>query len=730
VVLQLGTNVLTVTARDAAGNTGTDTLTVTYAPSDTTPPAAATDLTASNVLNTSLDLTWTAPGDDGTTGQAKSYDLRYSTSSITLSNWASATPLTGLPTPKPVGSQETYTVRGLRPKTTYYFALRTLDEVPNISPLSNGLNLITRREPPPTRNFKATLGSVILTWDLPAVPQEVPFPIQVVIRRTVAAPAASPTDGVFIYEGSGTSAVDCTVTPQTYFYTAFVYEEGDRANVSTPSALSIAVPSAAGPASLTVRTLPGTRTFLGGNYGYLGTFGGTVSQSGELRVEGLPAGKYVLRTRLAGFVDGYRLVQLCSGENVVPLDLVRFDPMAPLDPTARALEGGGAAIRGGGASAPFVVDWDTDGKKDLLVAGGDGAIVLYRNGGSDAAPQFSTSEPIMADGTPISVPGPAFVFVVDWDGDGNKDLVVGDGDGRVRWYRNTLADATPQLTAWGFLQAGGVEIQVTGPAAPIVVDWNADGPKDLLVGDGAGSVKVFLNAGTDANPVLAAGVTIPLPEVGVLRGNTRPFVTDWDQDGRQDLLVGDANGRIYVFLNGGTDAAATFPSGAPLTGQGAPVAVSSQAVPFVVDWDNDGLRDLVIGSNDGEVFLIQGAAGPVPSGGGGGPGAGTCFIATAAYGSALEPQVVLLRAFRDRYLVTNPTGQAFVQWYYRTSPPLAARIRQSLPLRGLVQGLLWPLVGIAWLTLHPAVGGSVLVGVGGITGLIGYRRRKSRPTQS
>ncbi|MGH7361920.1 MAG: hypothetical protein ACREJI_09945, partial [Candidatus Methylomirabilales bacterium] len=66
----------------------------------------------------------------------------------------------------------------------------------------------------------------------------------------------------------------------------------------------------------------------------------------------------------------------------------------------------------------------------------------------------------------------------------------------------------------------------------------------------------------------------------------------------------------------------------------------------------------------------------------------------------------------------------------RTSPPLAARIGESPPLRGLVQGLLWPLVGVAWLTLHPAVGGSVLVGVGVITGLVGYRRRKSRPTQS
>ncbi|MCI0369803.1 MAG: VCBS repeat-containing protein, partial [candidate division NC10 bacterium] len=244
-----------------------------------------------------------------------------------------------------------------------------------------------------------------------------------------------------------------------------------------------------------------------------------------------------------------------------------------------------------------------------------------------------------------------------------------------------------------------------------------------------GTVSVFLNQGTDANPVLAAGVTLSLPGVGVSRAGARPFVADWNQDGRQDLLVGDANGWTYVFLNAGTDGAPAFPTGAPLTGQGAPVAVSSRAAPFVVDWDSDGSRDLVIGSNDGEVFLIQGPEGPA-SGGGGGAGAGAgCFIATAAYGSAMEPQVVLLRAFRDEFLMTNHAGRVFVQWYYRASPPLAARIGQSPSLRGLVRVILWPLVGLAWLTLHPAVGSSVLVGAGGITGWIGHRRRKSRPTQ-
>ncbi len=76
----------------------------------------------------------------------------------------------------------------------------------------------------------------------------------------------------------------------------------------------------------------------------------------------------------------------------------------------------------------------------------------------------------------------------------------------------------------------------------------------------------------------------------------------------------------------------------------------------------------------------------------GGSSGGGCFIATAAYGSYLEPQVQLLRAFRDEYLLSNVPGRAFVDWYYRNSPPLAEYIAQREWLRGLTRGALTPLV--------------------------------------
>jgi hypothetical protein len=72
-----------------------------------------------------------------------------------------------------------------------------------------------------------------------------------------------------------------------------------------------------------------------------------------------------------------------------------------------------------------------------------------------------------------------------------------------------------------------------------------------------------------------------------------------------------------------------------------------------------------------------------------------CFIATAAYGSPMEPHVQSLRVFRDRYLVPNPVGNWFVGLYYQYSPPLAEVLRQHDDLRALVRLGLQPIVSFA-----------------------------------
>ncbi|MEZ5358239.1 MAG: fibronectin type III domain-containing protein [Candidatus Zixiibacteriota bacterium] len=117
--------------------------------SEQTAPAIIANLAVGTITGSSIVLTWTAPGDDGSTGTASEYDIRYSTSPITDLNFNSATQVSGEPSPQAAGSSESYTVTGLDSDTQYYFAIKTADEVPNWSGLSNVVTATTPDITPP-----------------------------------------------------------------------------------------------------------------------------------------------------------------------------------------------------------------------------------------------------------------------------------------------------------------------------------------------------------------------------------------------------------------------------------------------------------------------------------------------------------------------------------------------------------------------------------------------------
>lgn len=150
-------------------------LSVTYTPPDTTAPAAVSNLALSSPSSSAMTVSWTAPGDDGSTGTATSYDLRYSTSAITSGNFSSATQVSGEPTPSVAGSSESMTVTGLSPSTTYYFAIKTSDEVPNTSAISNVPSLATTATPDTTAPAavsnltvsNASASTIDLAWTSP-----------------------------------------------------------------------------------------------------------------------------------------------------------------------------------------------------------------------------------------------------------------------------------------------------------------------------------------------------------------------------------------------------------------------------------------------------------------------------------------------------------------------------------------------------------------------------------
>ncbi len=109
-------------------------------PPDSTPPAN-TSLTFGDVTDTTVALSWRAPGDDGMVGNAAVYDLRHSTSIIDEDNFENATPVVGLEPPSVPRSLERATVGGLLPGTTYFFAIRTSDNDGNLSEVSSSINV-------------------------------------------------------------------------------------------------------------------------------------------------------------------------------------------------------------------------------------------------------------------------------------------------------------------------------------------------------------------------------------------------------------------------------------------------------------------------------------------------------------------------------------------------------------------------------------------------------------
>ena len=138
-----GTATITIRATDSGSLYVEDVFTVTVAAPDVTAPDDVLNLGTGTVTTTSIQLTWTSPGDDGATGTATTYDIRYSTTAITEENWASATEATGEPSPQVAGSGESFTVNGLSIATNYYFAIKTSDEASNESAISNVLSAAT-----------------------------------------------------------------------------------------------------------------------------------------------------------------------------------------------------------------------------------------------------------------------------------------------------------------------------------------------------------------------------------------------------------------------------------------------------------------------------------------------------------------------------------------------------------------------------------------------------------
>jgi len=296
---------------------------------------------------------------------------------------------------------------------------------------------------------------------------------------------------------------------------------------------------------------------------------------------------------------------------VVSAQQIQFRPGELLQAADRSLDVGDYAI-------PCVADWNGDGRKDLLVGYQTaGKVALYLNSGSDASPVFTTSVNLRAGGADINLPSPGNCgapapFVCDYDNDGKRDLLVGDGaNGYVYFYRNTNTDANPILDTGVRLMAGSSALTVSLRATPYLYDWDGDGLKDLLCGDGYGNVHFFKNIGTAQSPAYAAGTLIQAGGTNLflgIRSVVRMF--DLDGDGAADMVASSDTG-VYWCRNTGNSSAPVLALPvalrAPVSGSGLqPIYTGHRMRLDWVDWNNDGVMDLLLGNLDGTISYYEG----------------------------------------------------------------------------------------------------------------------------
>ena len=220
------------------------------------------------------------------------------------------------------------------------------------------------------------------------------------------------------------------------------------------------------------------------------------------------------------------------------------------------VEAGGGPVDVYGWPSPNLADFDGDGDLDLLCGEFLDGFTYFQNIGQ-------RQSPVLASGRRLNDPDGAALKMdlqmitptaVDWDGDGDMDLVVGDEDGRVALveHTGTLRGGMPLFRQPVYFKQEADTLKFGALATPFAFDWDGDGDEDILCGNTAGEIGVFTNMdgnGTqwsapeklevDGKPFrVMAGVSGSIQGPAEAKwGYTTFSVADWDGDGDQDFIV-------------------------------------------------------------------------------------------------------------------------------------------------------------------------------------------------
>ena len=295
--------------------------------------------------------------------------------------------------------------------------------------------------------------------------------------------------------------------------------------------------------------------------------------------------------------------------------------------TPRKILAGGSPVDVYGWPSPNLADFDGDGDLDLLCGEFLDGFTYFENVGTRGQPEYASGFKLTADdGQPLSMHLQMITpTAIDWDADGDIDLIVGDEDGRVAFVENVLPEAAggPVFKQPRYFRQQADTLKFGALVTPHAHDWDGDGDEDLVCGNTAGNIAVFTNLdgqGTSwsAPELLEADgrvFRVMAGPAGSVQGPaeakwgyTTLSVADWDGDGRDDIVFNSIWPRIQLLRNT-VDGLREEPlplwrPGRPPTWswwqtEAANLQTQWRTTPMATDFDGDGQLDLVILDQEG-----------------------------------------------------------------------------------------------------------------------------------
>lgn len=293
-----------------------------------------------------------------------------------------------------------------------------------------------------------------------------------------------------------------------------------------------------------------------------------------------------------------------------------------------------------GAPGSNMADFDGDGKKDIITGEFLDKLTWFKNIGSKKAPKFAEGRVLVNEkGDTIRMHVEMITPVaVDFNGDGHIDLLVGDEDGRVAFLKNTgrVKKNMPIFEDPIYLKQKALYVKFGALSTPCSVDWDGDGNPDIIAGNSAGNICFIKNITGNGDPEWAEPMLLQVDgkDIHIIAGKngsiqgpaeekwgyTTLSVADWDGDGKSDIIVNSIWGEIIWYKNTGNLTQlegpykvkvdwGTEPTPKPSWNWWNPektdLVTQWRTTPVAIDWNKDGLMDLIVLDQEGYLCYYE-----------------------------------------------------------------------------------------------------------------------------